>query len=100
MTIQTNCTCGCPDGHGQHLCGCHTYDSQYMMMLREEYASQMDKITRRLNRLKNGEIPPSQHSGYAGTLRLQIVELGRIVARMAVEDHRNDSGCHNDEPWK
>ncbi len=99
-TVYGECTCDCPDGAELHLCGCHVYDTQWMAELRTQYSACMSDIETRFKLLVNGEIAPYRHKNFSKHLNDSIQQLCRVVTKLAMEDQANESGAHNDDPWK
>lgn len=92
------CTCECPDGPGQHMCGCQTYDTPRMAELRFEYRRAADRFSRALSELGNCR---ASLIGQNTSKAIKASEaLLKITAAIAVEDMANPNGRHNDTPWK
>ena len=94
------CTCGCPDGSGLHLVGCHTYDSPEMNDLRYRFYVVDRDLRLALRSLSDGHVAPNSLPQFASDLRHVVGRLCIAAAKIAIEDEKNPDGAHNAEPWR
>jgi hypothetical protein len=92
------CTCQCPDGPGQHLCGCQVYDTPRMEVLRLGFSVADENYRTWLERLKNCR--PIQRTRYAAELDCAVQVLLKAAAELTAEDKANPDGQHGATPWK
>ncbi len=80
------CTCGCPDGAGQHLEGCHSYDDYYLAGRRFDLA----RDVRHLNALLSEVVSEA----YRKKIMQRVAEIIKQTHEIGSEDAKlRGYGC-------
>lgn len=101
MVTSEHCTCGCPDGAGIHMCGCHVYDTPHMTQLREFHERAVERFQEKLRLLTTGRVSPRKHLSFARSIQHCVEEMMRGASALALENADNENGSSNElESWK